>query len=62
VQIQKLNTLSIVDSINNFVSQYDLNIYATQAKIYQAATFLAHVKSRFTNKATNQRQKMRFLN
>jgi hypothetical protein len=38
--MQKLITLSIVDSIvdskNNLVLQYDLNIYATQAKIYQA--------------------------
>jgi hypothetical protein len=45
LQSQKLIALSIVDSKNNFVLQYDLNIYATLAKICQAATFLAHVKS-----------------
>jgi hypothetical protein len=41
--MQKLSSLSIVDSKNSLVLQYDLNIYATQAKICQAATFLAHV-------------------
>jgi hypothetical protein len=42
--MQKLITLSIVDSKNSLVLQYDLNIYATLAKICQAATFLAHVE------------------
>jgi hypothetical protein len=41
--MQKIITLSIADSKNSLVFQYDLNIYATLAKICQAATFLAHV-------------------
>jgi hypothetical protein len=46
LQSQKIITLSTVNSKNNLVLQYDLNIYATQAKIYGAATFLAHVIQR----------------
>jgi hypothetical protein len=42
-----LTPISMVDSKNSLVLQYDLNIYATLAKICQAANFLAHViKSR----------------